>query len=267
MESDDTLRKLATILAADVVGYSAMMGRDEEKTLRTLRRARQTVQSMIDKHRGRVFKEAGDAFLAEFISPVDAVRCAIAFQEEIQNANQRLSENDQMWFRIGINIGDVMVEGDDLFGDGVNVAARLEGIAEKGGICISGSVFEQVKNKLSVGYHDAGPQNLKNISYPVYAYRLVPGEVYVEQLPRARRRWLVTGALAGILLLVLSATWIFYGNRQSSPANRIDGRWEVTVDKRTGCNDNETKVYPVVVSQGLIDEPTQRVPKRGSVSC
>ena len=142
MSEAAVVRKLTTILAADVAGYSRLMAANEEATLGTLRIYRKVIDSLVAKHDGRIFNTAGDAVLAEFGSAVEAVRCAVSIQEELAVRNAQLGDDEQMWFRIGINIGDVMIEGDDLFGDGVNVAARLEGLAEKGGICISGSTFD-----------------------------------------------------------------------------------------------------------------------------
>ena len=139
----DTKRKLTTILAADVVGYSRLMNENEERTLADLKTSRERIDTLISKHGGRVFNTAGDACLAEFGSAVEAVRCAISIQEDIGVRNNKLPKNEQMLFRIGVNVGDVMIEGADLFGDGVNIAARLEGLAEPGGICISGSTFER----------------------------------------------------------------------------------------------------------------------------
>ncbi len=172
MNSDTISRKLTTILAADVVGYSKMMAADEEATLRTLRSYRTIIGDLLDKHGGRIFNTAGDAVLAEFNSAVEGVRCAISIQEELEVRNAELSDDRKMRFRIGINVGDVMIEGDDLFGDGVNVAARLEGVASPGRVCISASTFEQVKNKLSIGFEDLGPQEVKNIPHPVGAFQV-----------------------------------------------------------------------------------------------
>jgi len=150
MESQGVKRKLAAILAADFEGYSRLMHSDEEATLKTLTVYRAIIGGLIERHDGRVFNTGGDSVLAEFGSAVEAVRCAISIQEELAARNAELADDRQLRFRIGINVGDVMVEGDDLFGDGINVAARLEGLAEAGGVCISGSVFEQIKHKLSL---------------------------------------------------------------------------------------------------------------------
>ena len=166
-------RKLTTILAADVAGYSAMMGRDEPGTLMQLKSSREAMAEEISRHRGRIFGAAGDSLLAEFSSVVNAVECAVRVQRALAERNASLPEERRMRFRIGINLGDVMVEGDDLFGEGVNIAARLEALAEPGGILISGAVFDQVRTKLALGFDFLGAQAVKNISEPVPAWRVV----------------------------------------------------------------------------------------------
>ncbi len=225
MNSGDLIRKLTTILAADVVGYSRLMAADEEATLRTLRTYREVIFDLIGKHHGRTVGTAGDAVLAEFSSAVEAVRCAITIQEDLGVRNDQLADDSQMVFRIGINVGDVMIEGDDLFGDGVNVAARLEGIAPPGGICISGSTFEQVKNKLSIGFEDMGPQQVKNIPQPVSAYRLTPTSVSVTTsageaaIAATTSRWRTPAIVAAVAVAVAAggvAIWKF-SPRASSP--------------------------------------------------
>jgi class 3 adenylate cyclase len=179
MVEDRVQRRLAAILAADVVGYSQLMGVDEEATLRTLQNYRQIVDRLIVRHEGRIFATGGDSVLAEFSSPVEAVRCSIAIQEELKVQNAELDEKIRMHFRIGINLGDVMIEDENLFGDGVNVAARLEGLAEPGGICISGSAYEQVRDRLEADFEDIGDQSVKNIDRPVRAYRVKTDQVMV----------------------------------------------------------------------------------------
>jgi adenylate cyclase len=200
MEPEGVKRKLTTILAADVEGYSRLMSADEEYTLKTLKSYREIIDGLIGKHDGRIFGTSGDSVIAEFGSAVEAVRCAITIQEELRIRNAELVGERQMKFRIGINVGDVMVEDDNLFGDGVNVAARLEGEAEAGGICISGSTFDQVKNKLSIGFEDIGPQEVKNIAEPIPAFRVVPGPVSIA----ATRRWRIP-AIAAALVVIIAA--------------------------------------------------------------
>ena len=208
MAPERVQRKLTTILAADVEGYTRLMRADEEATLQTLGEYRETIDALIARHDGRIFSTGGDSVLAEFGSAVEAVRCAIAFQEEIASRNAELADDRKMVFRIGINVGDVMVRDDDLFGDGVNVAARLEGLAQPGGICVSGSVFEQVKHKLSQGFEDLGPQEVKNIAEPVSAYGLVPGSVSVAAKtpsaakPIGGKRWRMPAMAAAVFALV-----------------------------------------------------------------
>jgi class 3 adenylate cyclase len=166
-------RKLTNILSADVYGYSRLLGLDEHGTLATLKACRGIMDGLIAQHRGRVVNTAGDGILAEFQSAVMAVQCAVEIQRRIAERNQALDEDRRMWFRIGINLGDVIVEHGDLFGEDVNIAARLQSMAEPGGILISGAVFDQVKQKLSLGFKPLGPQQLKNIDTEVAVYRAV----------------------------------------------------------------------------------------------
>ncbi|MCH9012227.1 MAG: adenylate/guanylate cyclase domain-containing protein [Proteobacteria bacterium] len=175
MEETGVKRKLAVILAADFAGYSRLMGTDEEATLKTLGAYREIIDGLIAGHDGRIFSTAGDSVVAEFASAVEAVRAAISIQQELSVRNAGLADGRKMPLRIGINLGDVMVEGENLLGDGVNVAARLEGLAEPGGICISGDVYNQIETKLALGYEDLGAQSVKNIARPVRAYRVVAG--------------------------------------------------------------------------------------------
>src|SRR6202035_1333071 len=155
-------RKLAAILCADVYGYSRLMGEDEEATLRTLTSHRKLIDSQIEQHHGRFVNSAGDSVLAEFASVVEAVNCAVEIQTELKARNASIPPERRMEFRIGVNLGDVMVEGEQIYGDGVNVAARLEGLADAGGLCISGTAYEQVRDKLALGYEDRGEQTVKN---------------------------------------------------------------------------------------------------------
>jgi len=166
-------RKLTAILSADVKGYSRLMGADEEATLRTLTSHRQVMDTLIAQYRGRIVGTAGDSVLAEFASVVEAVQCAVAIQTSLKVENTNLPADRHMEFRIGINHGDVMVDGEQIYGDGVNIAARLEALAEAGGICISGVVHDQVKNKLALSYEDLGEQTVKNIAEPVRVWRVV----------------------------------------------------------------------------------------------
>ena len=165
-------RKLAAVLSADVKGYSRLMGEDEVGTVRTLTAYRQVMATIIQQHHGRVVDSPGDNLLAEFASVVDAVQAAVAIQQELKGKNADLPASRRMEFRIGINLGDVIVEGERIYGDGVNIAARVESLAEAGGICISGPVYDQVKSKLALQYESLGEQPVKNIAEPVRVYRI-----------------------------------------------------------------------------------------------
>src|SRR6476660_192163 len=163
-------RRLAAIVAADVAGYSRLMGLDEAGTARTLREHRAVTDALVAKHGGRLVKGTGDGVLLEFPSAVDAVECAVAVQAVMAQRNEGIPQDRRMLFRIGINLGDILIEGDDILGDGVNIAARLEGIAEPGSICISSSAYDQVRGKVEVEFTDLGEQRLKNIDRPVRVY-------------------------------------------------------------------------------------------------
>jgi adenylate cyclase len=222
-------RKLTTILSADAVGYSRLMGEDEAATLATLKAYRAACAALIDRHRGRIVGTAGDSMLAEFASVVRAVECAVAMQREIAERNASLSQARRMHFRIGVNLGDVLVEQDDLYGDGVNIAARLQALADPGGILISGPVFDQVRDKLSLGFDFLGDQSVKNIAAQVPVYRVQlgggapPANVSSSDAPPVRGaaatksadpRWhrfniiaLRWGAILGALLVINLLTW------------------------------------------------------------
>jgi adenylate cyclase len=172
--TDKVKRRLTTVLCADVHGYSRLMEADEAGTLATLRRYRTAMAGLVERHDGRIVNTWGDAVIAEFASVVEAVQCAVEIQQEISNQESEPSQAERMRFRIGINLGDVMVDGSDIYGDGVNIAARLQELAEPGGVVVSGSVYDQVHNKLSVGFEGLGQQQMKNVA-PVTSYRVTTG--------------------------------------------------------------------------------------------
>ena len=172
MTKEDFKRKLTAILSADVVGYSRLMGDDEAATVKTLETYKGVMYSLIKQHRGRVVDSPGDNMLAEFGSVVDAAQCAVSIQKELQTRNADIPENRKMEFRIGINLGDVIEEEDRIYGDGVNIAARLEALADPGGICISKTAFDHIENKLPLGYEFLGDKTVKNIVKPIGAYRV-----------------------------------------------------------------------------------------------
>ena len=174
MSDDKVKRRLTTVLCADVHGYSRLMGADEAATLGTLRRYRTAIAGLVERHDGRIVNTWGDAVIAEFASVVEAVQCAVEIQQEISNQDSDLPHADRMRFRIGINLGDVMVDGSDIYGDGVNIAARLQELAEPGGVVVSAPVYDQVHNKLSLGFDCLGQQQMKNVA-PVISYRVTMG--------------------------------------------------------------------------------------------
>jgi len=172
MADDRVKRKISAILSADVVGYSKLMEADEEATVRTVESYRKTVSSLIDQHDGHVIDAPGDNILSKFGSVVDAVQCAVEIQHIIRAKNAGLPPARRMEFRIGINLGDLIEEEGRVYGDGVNIAARIEGLADAGGICISGTAYDQIKSKLALGYENLGEHNVRNISWPVQVYRI-----------------------------------------------------------------------------------------------
>ncbi len=208
-------RRLATILAADVVGYSRLMEADEEATVGALDACRQIIDRLVEDRRGRVFGSAGDSVIAEFLSPVEAMRCAVDIQGELATRNADLTEERRMRFRIGVNLGDVIVEGGNLLGDGVNVAARLEAIAEAGGIYLSRSVFDQIKKQLPLGYEYLGERTVKNIAEPVQVYRVpcepaAAGRTAGGTRGTKRAPWRMVLAAAVVVLIggAAGVTWL-----------------------------------------------------------
>jgi TolB-like protein/class 3 adenylate cyclase/Flp pilus assembly protein TadD len=218
MSEKDFKRKLTAILSADVVGYSRLMDDDEEATIRTLTTYREILGAIIQQYRGKVVDTPGDNLLAEFSSAVDAVNCAVEIQRELSEKNAELSYARRMEFRIGINVGDVVEEQDRIYGDGVNIAARVEGLADAKGICISGRVFDQVENKLDLNYEYMGQQAVKNIAKPVRVYRILsqPGAAahrVIKAKKAAGRSWRnFAVTLVGILIVATTVLlgWYFY---------------------------------------------------------
>jgi adenylate cyclase len=172
MPKEGLKRKLIAILSADVEGYSRLMGNDEANTIHTLTAYKEAMTNLINQNRGRVVDAPGDNLLADFVSVVHAVQCAVEIQQELAERNEGLPKDRKMVFRIGVNLGDVVEEEDRIYGDGVNIAARLESICEGGGVCISGTAFEHVENKLDFEFEDLGYHEVKNITNPVRVYRV-----------------------------------------------------------------------------------------------
>ena len=232
-------RRLAAILAADVAGYSRLMGADEEDTLARLKaHRRELIDPKIGEHRGRIVKTTGDGILVEFPSVVEAISCAVAVQREMAECNAGTPQDRRIAFRIGVNLGDIIVEDGDIHGDGVNIAARLEGIAEPGGICISEDAFRQVRGKVDAEFDDIGEQSLKNIARPlrVYCYRGLPAaatELPATALPLpdkpslavlpfqnltgdAEQDYFVDGMVEEITTAIARLPWLFVIARNSA---------------------------------------------------
>ena len=250
------IRKLATILSADVAEFSRLMGEDEEQTLRTFRGHKQIFESLVAGHRGRIFNTAGDAILAEFGSAVEAVRCATDIQAALRTRNDQLPPNRQVRFRIGINLGDVMLHGQDLLGDGVNVAARLQTAAEPGGICISGSVHDQITNKLSLSFLALGEMKFKNIQVPVRTFSITHAQGFGDLPSRKPRgggsssaKWIGAGLLL-LTLLAGGAYWTFVGRaRGKSEQARV----------------NSTAVQPEVTRPEAAPPPSEPAAKSAQI--
>jgi class 3 adenylate cyclase len=215
-------RRLATILCADVAGYSNLMGANEEQTVQVFRGHREVFESLVNLHRGRIFNTAGDALLVEFNSAVEAVRCATEIQAALATRNEHLAPGEKMLFRIGINLGDVIVQGSDLLGDGVNVAARIQTATEPGGIRISGSVYDQIQNKLSLGFKLLGEQTYKNIAKPVRTYSISEGAAVTSPAPRASTK--ILAAMAAALLVIAGAA--YWGYQQYAARREEQARME-----------------------------------------
>lgn len=214
-------RKIAAIIAADVVGYSTQIARDEEGTLRRLQASRAVFDEFVIRYDGRIFNTAGDSVLAEFSSAVEAVRCALEIQESLRTKNLALPEQDQMQFRIGINLGDVVERDGDLLGDGVNIAARLEALSAPGGICISRSIHEQVQNKISITFADLGPQTVKNIPTPIHAYAANAPDVALRPAMARPARPLALAAAVSGLALIAVASWALLRSSAPEPVRAV----------------------------------------------
>jgi adenylate cyclase len=236
MTTQEVKRKLTAILSADVKGYSRLMGEDEKGTVRTLNTYKEVLAGLIQHHHGRVVDAPGDNLLAEFGSVVDAVECAVEIQRELRTRNAKLPENRRMEFRIGINLGDVVEEEGKIFGDGVNIAARMESLAEAGGICISGTAFDHVRNKLELGYEYLGEQTVKNITIPVRVYKVLmepeaAGKVIGEKKGRPRQWQIATMGLVTILIVVAAAIVIWKLYTPSAPQPEVVAKGKTVVSQ------------------------------------
>jgi adenylate cyclase len=238
MPQEGFKRKLTAILSADVEGYSRLMGEDEEATIRTLTTYRNAIAKLVQQYRGRVVDSPGDNILSEFTSVVDAVNCAVEIQRELAERNADLPYNRKMEFRIGVNVGDVVQEEERIYGDGVNIAARVESMSQAGGICISGEAYDQVSNKLGLKYENLGEHQVKNISTPIRVYRVlsIPGAAahrVVQAKKILRKKWLWAGAstIFILLIIVVGLYWKYF--YLPTPTN-IDPENKMTFDLPKG---------------------------------
>jgi len=212
MTTKDVKRKLRAILSADVQGYSRLMGDDEVATVKTITEYRETLTSLVNQYTGRVVDSPGDNVLAVFGSVVDAVQCAVEIQNILKAKNEDLPENRRMIFRIGVNLGDVIQEGDRIYGEGVNIAARIESLADGGGICISGTAYDHIENKLALGYNFMGKHSVKNIAKPIRVYKVPmdPKDVGKKRDGKSWKKMAIAAAIVLILGTVSFAVWNFY---------------------------------------------------------
>lgn len=207
------IRKLRAILSADVKGYSILMADDETFTIKTIKEYRSIMSHSIEQHNGRVVDSPGDNLLAEFASAVDAVKCAVEMQKLLKNENDRLVEEKRLEFRIGVNIGDVIQDENRIYGDGVNIASRIEGLADPAGICVSRSAYDQIKKKLGFGFEYLGEHSVKNISEPVRVYKVVTdnedtGKLIKEQPKRVEKKWILPTIIVAVITGALVAWFI-----------------------------------------------------------
>ena len=266
MSAEKFKRKLTAILSADVKGYSRLMGEDEKRTVRTLNAYKEVMTGLVQHHRGRVVDAPGDNVLAEFGSVVDAVECAVEIQKELKTRNADLPENRKMEFRIGVNLGDVIEDGEQILGDGVNIAARLENLSDAGGICISGIAYDQVENKLSLGYKYLGEQAVKNIAKPVRVYRVLmepgaAGKVIGEKRVKPRQWRMATIGLVVAVIVVVAAVviWKLYTPPTPQPEVAQKGKTVATQPEKPSVT---TPPSPEVVpKEKLVPSSPEKVSK------
>jgi len=260
MAEEEFKRKLTAILSADVEGYSRLMGEDEEATVRTLTAYREVLTTLIQQHNGKVLDSPGDNLLAEFVSVVDAVQCAVAVQKEIKVRNDELPENRKMRFRIGINIGDVIEEEERIYGDGVNIAARIETLAEPGGVSISLPVYNQVRSKLKFGYEYQGEHSVKNIAETVRVYRVLTdpedaGKIIGEEKPKQWRLAVVSVAVVLVLFAGGLTIWKVFLQPSPPSSDAVSEKMSIAVlpfDNMS--NDPEQDYFGEGISEDLITD-------------
>jgi adenylate cyclase len=257
--TQEVKRKLTAILNADVKGYSRLMGEDEKGTVHTLNTYKEIMAGLIQHHHGRVVDAPGDNVLAEFGSVVDAVECAVEIQRELKTRNAELPENRRMEFRIGVNLGDVIEDGEQILGDGVNIAARLESLSEAGGICISGTAFDHVKNKLNLGYKYLGEQTVKNILEPVRVYRVLmepeaAGKVIGEKKAKPRQWPRAAVGLVIVLIIIVAAVVVWKIYTPPAPQPEVASKEKITTPPPEKPSAT-TPVSPAVVPKEKVTPP------------
>src|SRR6476661_2123565 len=234
-------RRLAAIVAGDISGYSRLMQIDEEGTHNRVKRIeRELIEPSIVEHHGRLVKTTGDGFIAIFDSPVEAVRCSIVIQQNLVGRNTSLPKHHWIEYRIGVNLGDVIIEADDIYGDGVNIATRLEGIADPGEVYISGGIYEQIKHKLVCGYESLGDRKVKNISDPVRVYRVLPDAAAYSRTRKRRETILIF--LLSLTLLIIGGGVLWYLLGQ--PSTRVADRASAPASSQAQPNPAATQAAP-----------------------
>ena len=256
MTTEGFQRKLTAILSADVVGYSRLMGEDEEATVQTLNKYKQMIFRLIEQHNGRLIDSPGDNILAEFVSVVDAVRYGVQIQEDLKANNEGLPTNRKMEFRIGINIGDVIQDGDRIYGDGVNVAARIESLADPGGICISRTAYDQVKSKINIDYEYLGEYEVKNIKEPVRVYRIrmePEGSGVIVKKKKVRLMTWQRVALSVVAIIILGAMAYIVIDKFYLEPRAIETKQVPTMSEAV----NVKKTIAVLPFENLSSDPEQ----------